>query len=374
MGPAFDLPTWLEDLGAEDLGVTPKRHATLRLPTGAIVACDPVVFLDGAEPFSTKVPPGEYPVELGLTDEGLVAYALVRFSDETITSWDAGLFANRDAPRLGLPVYPADSGAGCFLDAEAASALVEQGQDHFEKGARWVDSQEVDAEDDDAWHAAFEKYETEHPPPIAKLEAGDIVDIDGTKGNLVTFRTGKGDGTYATFWGLDASGAPACLLTDFKLIGVEETDDDLMDPDLIDEEEEDDDDDGDGDDVADADWERDDDDHGALDALLKLVQGGPVSAREEPEPAIDSPFVVLATQTLDHWETDGVVELEEDASRDRFVDAFADFLASEPTPKKLEEWLFDQDAIAEVYADGDTLWRSLRDQAREAKSVTHRRA
>jgi hypothetical protein len=68
------------------------------------------------------------------------------------------------------------------------------------------------------------------------------------------------------------------------------------------------------------------------------------------------------------------VELEEDASRDRFVDAFADFLASEPTPKKLEEWLFDQDAIAEVYADGDTLWRSLRDQAREAKSVTHRRA
>ena len=43
------------------------------------------------------------------------------------------------------------------------------------------------------------------------------------------------------------------------------------------------------------------------------------------------------------------------------------------TPAKLEEWLFDQDAIAEVYADSDALWQSLRDQAREAKAVTHRR-
>jgi hypothetical protein len=94
----------------------------------------------------------------------------------------------------------------------------------------------------------------------------------------------------------------------------------------------------------------------------------------EPEPEPDSPFVILASQTLSAWEQKGTIELEEDASRATFVDAFADFLASEPTPAKLEEWLFDQDAIAEVYADSDSLWQSLRDQARQAEGATRRRA
>jgi len=346
MGPAFDLPVWLEDLGAEDLGVTPREHGTLELPSGAIVACDPVVFLDGAEPMARKVPPGKYPIELGVDEDGVVAYALIRFTDAQITSWDAALFANRDAPRLGLPSYPADSGVGGFLDAKVAAALIQLGQDHFEQGAKWIEGQKVDAEDDEAWHEAFEKFEKDNPPPLADLAAGDLLEVEGAGGNLVTFPTGRGDGTYASFWALDQGGEPVCLLTDFKLLGVDEEEDA-------------------------------DEEHAALDALLKMVQGGDLPPEPEPEPEpepdVDSPFVVLANQTLDRWLTDGAVELEEDASRDGFVDAFADFLASEPTPAKLEEWLFDQDALAEVYADADRLWQALRDQAREAGSAANRR-
>jgi hypothetical protein len=348
MGPAFDLPVWLEDLGAEDLGATPREHGELRLPSGSIVACDPVMFLDGAEPFQRTIAPGAYPVELGVTEEGTVAYALVRFSDTPIVSWEVGLFANRDAPRLGLPVYPADSGVGCFLDAEVAKSLALKGQEHFENGAKWVDAQKVDAEDDEAWHEAFEKYEKENPPPLSDLSAGDVVEVEEVDGNLISFQTGRGDGTYPSFWGMSEDEEPVCLLTDFKVLGIEEEDEDLGGFDDIDE------------------------DHGALDALLKLVAGP--APEPEPEPEPDSPFVILASQTLSAWEQKGTIELEEDASRATFVDAFADFLASEPTPAKLEEWLFDQDAIAEVYADSDSLWQSLRDQAREAEGATRRRA
>ncbi len=354
MGPAFDLPPWLEDLGAEDLGATPRDQGELRLPSGSIVACDPVMFLDGAEPFERVVAPGTYGVEVGVTDEGVVAYALVRFSDEPIVSWQVGLFANRDAPRLGLPVYPADSGVGCFLDAEVATALAQKGQDHFEQGAKWVDAQNVDAEDDEAWHEAFERYEKEHPPPLSDLSAGDEVEVDEAKGNLISFRTGKGDGTYATFWGLSERDEPVVLLTDFKVLGVEQSDDAEEEGEL-------------------ADLDEVDEEHRALDALLKLVSGPDPLAEPEPEAEPDSPFVILASQTLDHWETKGTIELEQDVSRATFVDAFADFLASEPTPAKLEEWLFDQDAIAEVYADGDDLWQSLRDQARVAEDASRRR-
>ncbi|KDE29061.1 hypothetical protein BA81_01175 [Bacillus safensis FO-36b] len=32
------------------------------------------------------------------------------------------------------------------------------------------------------------------------------------------FTTGFGDGMYPSFWGLDGSGEPACLVTDFFIM------------------------------------------------------------------------------------------------------------------------------------------------------------
>ncbi|RLB47288.1 MAG: hypothetical protein DRJ42_25715 [Deltaproteobacteria bacterium] len=367
MEQATDLPLWLEDLGDPDLEVNVETQGTIRLPTGAITACDPLSFLDSARCFARQVEPGEYPIEVGKLEEGgQVAYALIRFSDALIESWDVGLVADRDRPRLGFPSYPADTGVGCFVDGQVAKALIERGQDHFDAGAKWIADRGVDTEDDDAWQEAFEAYEKEHPPPLSDVSAGDVVGVDDADGELVTFATGRGAGTYSSFWALDGTGAPVCLLTDFGLLDLVEGDDatDEADSGATD------DDDDDLDDEDDFDGDSDGEGSGGtgLDALLRLVQGGGAFGDDEPaETEVDSPFVILANDTLNGWETDGTVELEDGASRESFVDAFAEFLASEPTPDKLEDWLFDQDAIAEVYGDSDALWQTLRKQARAAR-------
>jgi uncharacterized protein DUF4241 len=36
--------------------------------------------------------------------------------------------------------------------------------------------------------------------------------------NVVMFKAGLGDGAYASYWGLDAGGEPACLVTDFGVL------------------------------------------------------------------------------------------------------------------------------------------------------------
>ncbi|MBW2464726.1 MAG: DUF4241 domain-containing protein, partial [Deltaproteobacteria bacterium] len=72
----------------------------IRLPTGAITACDPLSFLDSARCFARQVEPGEYAIEVGKLEEGgQIAYALIRFNDALIESWDVALIADRDRPR-----------------------------------------------------------------------------------------------------------------------------------------------------------------------------------------------------------------------------------------------------------------------------------
>jgi hypothetical protein len=40
--------------------------------------------------------------------------------------------------------------------------------------------------------------------------------------NCVAFMSGYGDGIYSSYWGLDASGAPVCLTTDFEVFTDED--------------------------------------------------------------------------------------------------------------------------------------------------------
>ncbi|TIV65319.1 MAG: DUF4241 domain-containing protein, partial [Mesorhizobium sp.] len=42
--------------------------------------------------------------------------------------------------------------------------------------------------------------------------------IEGNPINVVMFDTGYGDGSYRSFWGLDAAGEPLLLMTDFEVL------------------------------------------------------------------------------------------------------------------------------------------------------------
>jgi hypothetical protein len=93
--------------------------------------------------------------------------------------------------------YPVDGGEGCFVDNKVAARLANK------LGATWLD--DICAKQ---LHKAM--YEIGRHGTC-----GEIVLDTRTGANLIAFRTGHGDGFYASYWGFDRSGDVSCLVTDF---------------------------------------------------------------------------------------------------------------------------------------------------------------
>jgi hypothetical protein len=155
-----------------DLGV-------LVLPTGNILACDPILDLY-TEPFDRRVPPGEYPVFLA-TEEGAgdVALAMVQFRRAEPVAWVA------TQPReLTL-----ESAVAAVMDVKTARRV----RRSITSGRSGRISRMIS----DAWEA--------------RSWANLPVDPD-SGANLILFPALGDDATYSCYWGLSRSGRLACLV------------------------------------------------------------------------------------------------------------------------------------------------------------------
>lgn len=180
----------------------------LHITSGWIVACDPLVQPE-RQAFVRKLKVrGEFPVEVvQSTDHALlVLWLRDRASCKTrALRWEPALVDGQELEHLGAEEYfgyPVDAGVGCFMDADAATAMAEREAHHAENG------------DDD-----FNYYDS-----VLAEEMGDddIVDHyplgEGTANNLIIVRSGWGDGLYPSFWAVDDTGEPVALVTDFMTI------------------------------------------------------------------------------------------------------------------------------------------------------------
>jgi len=182
---------------------------TLPFPTGEIVASDPYRAAD-ARPFARSVYPGDYLLELGRINMdrfGMrVAFARLRLRPD--------LAVVRHEPATvgsaGWGTYPVDSGLGSFMDERARNDFLAAMARYYERvpdgnyqrdvlGPELKESSADPNEPDDpgAW--------TIHRPPE-------------THSQIAVFSSGLGDGAYESFWGLDESGEPVTLVTDFGLV------------------------------------------------------------------------------------------------------------------------------------------------------------
>jgi hypothetical protein len=184
--------------------VEPRPVGTIAVPSGRIVVCDPSDGKTGRRPLARAVPPGTYPVTISVgrldaIEEQRVAAAMVRFSARPVARWEAAANEGDDPATLKAGQYfgyGVDAGIGCFVDAGTAAGLT------F-----------------DVWDAKV-LTAVLAADPKALCGAAEVA-IDG--GNLVAFTTGAGDGIYASFWGLDPQGEPVVLVTEFRIVGGEET-------------------------------------------------------------------------------------------------------------------------------------------------------
>ncbi len=209
----FDLASLGDaDLAARSINVL--RIGKVELTSGRIVASDPLVGPDRAALVRT-VSPGDYPVML-YEAFGRIAAASMRFAEGKPVRWELAVVPGQDVNSLKGDEffgYPVDAGLGCYMDADTYALMQErEKQVQAEKA-----SSDINYYDDvlaSELEANEEKYAMHRP-------------VSGKRGNVAIFWSGWGDGFYPVFWGLDASGRPLVLFTDF---GVTENADGRREP------------------------------------------------------------------------------------------------------------------------------------------------
>lgn len=179
------------------------RAGDLLVPSGRIVACDPLV-MPGTPAFTREVRAGKYSVLLSvaeLENDQRVAAAAVEFDVGGATAaerWDLALVPGQDPATLGPREffgYGVDAGTGCFMDAQVAAAL--------------------DAGEPCDLDAALQ---------ASYVPTFSWANLRHRDGSVVAFSSGWGDGSYASYWGFDGTGRLVALATDFAVLveGVEE--------------------------------------------------------------------------------------------------------------------------------------------------------
>jgi len=188
-----------------------KLHVT----TNTIVACDPLYDYDVDVPFTQKVPNGDFPVKLYYTDDdawGLrVSYAVLRFSDMPIKTWQMAVLEEEDTKDLGEGEffgYVVEAGMGCFKDERAAAIYGQKiSQLHQENGKE------------------FNHYDDYVEQEMKKQNEYDYLNLfpdSKQPHNVIMFSSGVGDGSYPSYFGFDEAGDVVCLLTDFLLFSNED--------------------------------------------------------------------------------------------------------------------------------------------------------
>ncbi len=131
------------------------------------------------------------------TQERRIAAALLHVRQSTPVRWEGAVCAGD--PQEVPYCYCVDSAMGSFMDEEAAAVIRARS-----------------AADDDYQDQFIDDVIYLHPDEAA--EWFEVVLDAGSGLNMVAFDSGWGDGGYPSYWGYDATGEVACLLTDFGLL------------------------------------------------------------------------------------------------------------------------------------------------------------
>lgn len=210
--PAADLADFVHIL---DIG-------PLSLPSGRLIAADPLGVRHDTPPFICSVPPGEYRVELCILSDdprksyGEYAATRVCFTERQAVRFEQALVGTEDPAGVEAGKsfgFPVDTGMACFCDAEVCAALC-----GFEEQ---MQQQKPDSDlYNDLWCELLEENARLHPD--YQSTDGDWLNflIPGTDYHLPLFRSGYGDGCYTTYWGIDADGNICQAFTEF--IGLED--------------------------------------------------------------------------------------------------------------------------------------------------------
>lgn len=201
-----DYGHYFEKAVVNGIALECRSLGNLVLSSGFVVACDPLLGLHDALPFTRRMRTGEYPVSMLVTGSRLRrrnAIVMITFTDKRAAQWEQAVMPGRGG-RYGFTV---EAGIGCLCDAHS--------QKHYN---RYLERFFRDHPESDIYHS---------------LSAGEIsvpaqVDEDGNSFNfniparpnlnVILFNTGYGDGIYPAYWGITKEGEVCSLVIDFMVL------------------------------------------------------------------------------------------------------------------------------------------------------------
>jgi hypothetical protein len=190
-------------IDGKPIQVNRQRIGSLVVPTGRIIGCDPCYLSprDDIAPYSRRVPPGRYRVEMAAAKFGKWIYPaclLLRLKSTVPVHWENALSPRSrkvKVPKGSHVGYGVDSGLGSFCDHGAVR--------------QWF--RKPTGEWNDMLKPHWTSLTARHPWCEVVLSAE-------TGANLIACKAGYGDGCYATYWGFDRAGDAAWLVTDFGVL------------------------------------------------------------------------------------------------------------------------------------------------------------
>lgn len=181
----------------------------LALPSGRVVVCDPF-FCASATSLSRPVPPGEYDVQLrrftsSELGERIALARLLIGPGEPAVSFDIATRGPGDSRQVLV-----SSGIASYMDEVTRAAFAEVLVNYYRKHPDGNYYTDVLA---DEFKKSVLNRDNPHDPGQWNLHR-----LPGTELNVAMFASGLGDGSYASCWGLAATGEVVSLITDFGLL------------------------------------------------------------------------------------------------------------------------------------------------------------
>ncbi len=203
----IDLDSYFTQPLVSGTPVTVMDIGEVLFPSGRIVACDPLVSLEDADPFIQLVPPGRYPVRICVVPHERYGdrYACVKveLSDSVPVRYNLAMTGSEDLseePEDGeFFGFYVDAGMGCIVDEVTQKAF----RRYWE--ARVAEDEGIDPYND-LFCEVLENSYAEHPEH--QREGGDwaLWTVPGTDLGIPIFASGWGDGCYPCYFGYGADG------------------------------------------------------------------------------------------------------------------------------------------------------------------------
>ncbi|GEP95112.1 DUF4241 domain-containing protein [Chitinophaga cymbidii] len=183
----------------------------LALPSGFVVACDPLLGLHDALPFAKRMPPGEYPVSIvlaGRRDRRRNALIRLAFSDKRAVHWELALVpGQRYTGTQQYYGFRAEAGIGCLCDAHS--------QKHYN---RYLERFFREHPDSNIYDTLFEEAFGHRNNIDAEGCCFNFYLPSRPRLNVIMFNTGYGDGIYPAYWGVAKDGEVCSLVIDFMVL------------------------------------------------------------------------------------------------------------------------------------------------------------